>query len=300
MRRNIFIFNMQADDMGDSQFQQENVYHCVCLIRYEVVKIERTSRSQNNVNEGMVGLGKQPTGPVYYKCPKAYVLMSRHPFFEFFVLVLCEIMGLYKLEMVERSREALVGDNLNGENSMLSDFMDISFTQQVQSDVVAALSIPVMVPTVKTFLDILFEINLAKTGANQSDFMNASGVTKSSARSMDMGTFGVDYNGCKLWDRLPMSVQELHRKALIWYSPLLFSLLDADDPASQLLHLLANIVLEKSMIVVGCSSDEERMTSSNLLQAGPDQGPVTDNSSITLISSLTNCLARIISPISWA
>ena len=97
---------MQADDIGDAQFQQENVYHCVCLIRYEVVKVERPDRSRRE-NEGMVGLGKSPTGPIYYKCPKAYVIMSRHPFFEFFVHVLCQIMGTFKLEMIERSRDAI-------------------------------------------------------------------------------------------------------------------------------------------------------------------------------------------------
>lgn len=129
MRRNIFIFNMQADDIGDAQFQQENVYHCVCLIRYEVVKVERPGRSERET-EVMVGLNaKQPTGPIYYKCPKAYVIMSRHPFFEFFVHVLCQIMGIFKLEMIERSREAIQGGD--GDMSVISNLMDISFTQQV-------------------------------------------------------------------------------------------------------------------------------------------------------------------------
>lgn len=157
-----------------------------------------------------------------------------------------------------------------------------------------------MVSTVKTFLDILFEINLAKTSSDQSDMLNASAVTKSSQTSVDHATFGVDFNGCRLNEKMPLSLQELQRKALTWYTPLLLSLLDVEDPTSQLLHILANVVLEKSMIVVGCSSDEERMTSTKLLQAGPDQGPATDNSSITLISSLTNCFARLIWPLSWA
>jgi hypothetical protein len=40
----------------------------------------------------------------------------------------------------------------------------------------------------------------------------------------------------------------------MWHSPLLFSLLDTQDPAGQLLTLLTCLLLEKSFIVVGRSS----------------------------------------------
>lgn len=89
--------------------------------------MERTAGSGRE-NDGMVGLGKSPTGPIYYKCPKAYVIMSRHPFFEFFVHVLCQIMGTFKLEMIERSRETIQGSSGGCDMSVISNLMDISFT----------------------------------------------------------------------------------------------------------------------------------------------------------------------------
>lgn len=83
LRQNIFIFNMQADDMGDSEYQQHNVFHCICLINYEIVRLKRNSpkrkKDEHACNE-------------YYKCPKAYVLMSKHPFFSLFVDILCQMM----------------------------------------------------------------------------------------------------------------------------------------------------------------------------------------------------------------
>ena len=41
LRQNAYVFNMQADDMGDKAYQHENVFHCLCIINYEVVKIKR-------------------------------------------------------------------------------------------------------------------------------------------------------------------------------------------------------------------------------------------------------------------
>ena len=41
MRKNSFIFHMQADDMGSKDYSSENIYHCLCVITYDVVKIER-------------------------------------------------------------------------------------------------------------------------------------------------------------------------------------------------------------------------------------------------------------------
>lgn len=30
LRKNVFVFTMQADDMGDKDYQHENVYYCIC------------------------------------------------------------------------------------------------------------------------------------------------------------------------------------------------------------------------------------------------------------------------------
>ena len=61
---------------------------------------------------------------------------------------------------------------------------------------------------------------------------------------------------CRLSQRLPHSPVELQRKALMWHMPVLLSLLEKADPAKQLLNILANLILEKSIIVVGKSADD--------------------------------------------
>lgn len=72
----------------------------------------------------------------------------------------------------------------------------------------------------------------------------------------------------------------------MWHMPVLLSLLDQSDPAGQLLNILANLILEKSTIVVGNSKEAE-------------DGHL-NNTQITLISSVTNCLARLMQPLAWA
>lgn len=52
MRNNIFVFSMQADDIGDNQYQQNNVYHCVCLMNYGVTQIERINNNTNTFSLG--------------------------------------------------------------------------------------------------------------------------------------------------------------------------------------------------------------------------------------------------------
>jgi hypothetical protein len=41
LRRNIFIFDMQADDLGSNIYEKDNVYHCICLINYEIFKLQK-------------------------------------------------------------------------------------------------------------------------------------------------------------------------------------------------------------------------------------------------------------------
>ena len=66
---------MQADDLGDKAYQHENLLFCVCLMTYEIVKLDRPP--------GTTIIGPiAHSGVDYYKCPKAYVIMSRHPFYQ--------------------------------------------------------------------------------------------------------------------------------------------------------------------------------------------------------------------------
>lgn len=71
----------------------------------------------------------------------------------------------------------------------------------------------------------------------------------------------------------------------MWHMPVLLSLLETANPAQQLLNILANLILEKSTVVVG---------------SPPEADETLNNSQITLISSVANCLARLMQPISWA
>ena len=41
---------MQADDMGKKDYSSENIYHCLCVITYDVVKIQRMSNRSTNKN----------------------------------------------------------------------------------------------------------------------------------------------------------------------------------------------------------------------------------------------------------
>ena len=41
LRRNIFIFEMQADDISSNIYEKDNVYHCICLINYEIFKLKK-------------------------------------------------------------------------------------------------------------------------------------------------------------------------------------------------------------------------------------------------------------------
>lgn len=78
--------------MSDAQYQHDNVYHCICLINYEIVRIQHPSSVARSHHK------PQDAYYEYYKCPKAYVIMSKQPFFSLFVDVLCQIIQIYKLE----------------------------------------------------------------------------------------------------------------------------------------------------------------------------------------------------------
>lgn len=99
LRRNIFIFDMQADDIGSNLYEKDNVYHCICLINYEIFKVRNLGRSDksNYLLNGQLNSGEAFE---YYKCPKAFVIMTKHSFFQLFADVLCEIMQIYKLEII--------------------------------------------------------------------------------------------------------------------------------------------------------------------------------------------------------
>ena len=85
LRKNAFIFHMQADDMGNKEYSTENIFHCLCVITYDVVKIPKSAKTRRMSAKGAgVDLHSKPDYE-YYKCPKAYVIMSQHPFFNLFL-----------------------------------------------------------------------------------------------------------------------------------------------------------------------------------------------------------------------
>lgn len=96
----------------------------------------------------------------------------------------------------------------------------------------------------------------------------------------------IDFNYCQLSHSIPLTVSDLQKQAQLWHTPLLFSLLDTQDPAGQLLTLLTCLLLEKSFIVVGRSNVRSHDKSMNTEQ-------------ITLISAIANCLPHFISPMTW-
>ena len=73
-RQSSFVITMQADDMGESAFNHANLLYCVCLVSYEIVKVLKPLHS-----------GQALTDYDYFKCPKAFVLISHHPFISLFL-----------------------------------------------------------------------------------------------------------------------------------------------------------------------------------------------------------------------
>ena len=70
--------------------------------------------------------GKQPLATYdFYSVPKAYVLMSRHPFFNMHIDILNQVMSIYKYEQLENSK-FMTYQNMNYEKSLSS--IDITFS----------------------------------------------------------------------------------------------------------------------------------------------------------------------------
>ena len=97
----------------------------------------------------------------------------------------------------------------------------------------------------------------------------------------------IDFNFCQLSHNLPLSLGDLYKQAQLWHTPLIFSLLDTNDPAGQLLNLLTSLLLEKSFIVVGRSS----------ILPQNDKGLNTED--ITLLSAVVCGLPYFLFPITW-
>ena len=87
-----------------------------------------------------------------------------------------------------------------------------------------------------------------------------------------------------------MKMSELHKQAQLWHTPLLFSLLDTQNPAGQLLTILTCLLLEKSFIVVGRSNARSQDKVMNTTMNTEQQ---------TLISAIVNSLPHFISPMTW-
>jgi hypothetical protein len=59
LRRNIFIFEMQADDISSNIYEKDNVYHCICLINYEIFKLKKQEAKIKGENYHSLGLNSQ-------------------------------------------------------------------------------------------------------------------------------------------------------------------------------------------------------------------------------------------------
>ena len=92
----MFVFTMQADDMGNKEYSHENVFYCICLVVYELVKVSHPKLK-----------GKEE----FYSCPKAFVLMSKHPFFNLHIDILSQIMQIYKYDQLETSKMMAMHNN---------------------------------------------------------------------------------------------------------------------------------------------------------------------------------------------
>lgn len=51
MRKNVFVFTMQADDMSDKDYQHESVYYCVCLVVNHIIQLKKTNQKSRGTNK---------------------------------------------------------------------------------------------------------------------------------------------------------------------------------------------------------------------------------------------------------
>lgn len=148
LRKNVFVFTMQADDMGDKDYQHENVYYCVCQVVYYLVKLKKKAKSK---------LESDKTTFDFYRCPKAYILMTRHPFFNLHIDLLNQIYLIYRIEHLEKSK--LITMQTHGEDNSINS-MDVSFSTQVNTDKTSWVDMPDIVSAVGQFVDILIDIKI--------------------------------------------------------------------------------------------------------------------------------------------
>ena len=102
--------------------------------------------------------------------------------------------------------------------------IDVSFSFQMHSELKASLNLPVMIPKVLRFLEQLMAM---KPGMQ------------------------VKYNQSELHFQKPLTRDQSVKQAIAWHSPTFFSLL---QNSSDLLIIIAAILLDKSIIVVGTSN----------------------------------------------
>ena len=110
----------------------------------------------------------------------------------------------------------------------------------------AATSLPIIVPLVDQFLQILTTINLYEIAQNSK-------------------VLEIDFNYCRLNLDMPMNEMTLFKSALSWHSPIFLSMLaNAGNFApSQFQEILRNIILERSIIVV--SSGDSRLAKNDFI-----------------------------------
>mmetsp|Transcript_29769 Transcript_29769/g.45381 ORF Transcript_29769/g.45381 Transcript_29769/m.45381 type:complete len:129 (-) Transcript_29769:1106-1492(-) len=128
---------MQADDMGQSEFKHENVIYCVCMIHYEFVKV---LRRKPLVKDFFMNEGDKYD---YYSCPRAYVILTKHPFFHFFFDIISQIIELHK---DFRTRNKIMMQDPVGD-------LDASFTTYAKNEVDPATQVPLIVPMATIFLN---------------------------------------------------------------------------------------------------------------------------------------------------
>lgn len=143
---------MQADDMSDKDYQHENVYFCVAMVVYHVVKLNKQSQQLRTGGR----LKKQAeVSPDFYKCPKAYVLMSRHPFFNLFIDLLDQVLQIFKLQQLDNSKFKALQSAGSGPGSI-----DLTFSLQAKNDLHSSSETPDIIPEVVQFINILQDIKL--------------------------------------------------------------------------------------------------------------------------------------------
>lgn len=224
-RKNIFVFTMQADDMSDKDYQHENVYFCVCMVVYHVVKLNKQS-PQLRTTGGRVKKQAETVAD-FYKCPKAYVLMSRHPFFNLFIDLLDQVLLIFKLRQLDHSKFKALQNAGSGPASI-----DLTFSFQANNDLLSSSETPDIIPEVVQFINILQDIKL--------DW-----IIKQNKQDPKVE---IDFSPSHFEYRIPTSQHELVQTSSLFHCSLFFQML-AD--INSLIEVLACVLTDHSVIVVG-------------------------------------------------